>query len=51
MMKNLDEHPKRYSPLQGKIETILLRRIYEGKHDGYTLETSLEILDAMEETH
>ncbi len=48
-MKNIDKHPKRYSPLQSKIEYILSRRVFERRLDGYTLETSLEILDAMEE--
>lgn len=45
--ENIDAHPDRYSPLQGAIENILLTRLHQGKLNGYVLETSIQIMDAV----
>lgn len=44
---NPDQHPQRYSRLRGLIEEILVRRLFENRLDGYTLETALQIIDTM----
>lgn len=44
---NIDAHPDRYSPLRSAIESILLTRMHQGKLDGYVLETSIQIVDAV----
>ena len=43
----LDDHPLRYSELEQVIEKILLRRSHAHRLEGYTLETALEIADAV----
>jgi hypothetical protein len=47
MTSHVDSHPKRYAPEQNKVERILTRRLSEKRLDGFTLETSLEILDTL----
>lgn len=42
-----DDHPLRYSKLAKDIEKVLFRRAVQKKLDGYTLETALEIADAI----
>ena len=44
-MTSIDKHPLRYSPLRDRIERVLFRRALEGRLDGYTLETSIEIAE------
>ena len=46
-MSNIDDHPKRYDPTRDAIELVLIRRIASERLDGYTLETSLEIMDVL----
>ena len=47
MTPHVDAHPMRYTSEQRTIERVLTRRLIENKLDGFTLETSLEILDAL----
>jgi len=42
---NVDKHPLRYTPLTEEIEAILIRRAYEKRLDGYTLDTAVEIAE------
>lgn len=44
---NLDDHPLRYAAITSEIEKILFRRSLEKRLGGYTLETSLEIAEAL----
>lgn len=44
---NIDEHPLRYTPLATAIERIIIRRLHLRRIDGYTIETALEIADAI----
>lgn len=46
-MPNIDDHPKRYDRTRDAIELVLMRRMAAGRLDGYTLETSLEIMDVL----
>lgn len=51
MTKSLDDHELRNSPLLHAIETVILRRLYEKRIDGYTLETALELADLAFDFH
>jgi hypothetical protein len=44
---NIDDHPLRYSPLAVAIERVIFRRCLRDKIDGYALETSLEVAQAV----
>jgi hypothetical protein len=44
-MPNTDDHPLRYHPLREAIEEVLTRRALENKLQGYTLDTSIELLE------
>jgi hypothetical protein len=44
---NLDDHPLRYAGITNEIEKILFRRSLDKRLGGYTLETSLEIAEAL----
>jgi len=46
-MANLDEHPLRYAAITNTVEQILFRRSLERRLGGYTLETALEIAEAL----
>lgn len=46
-MTAVDAHPMRYTPEQREVERILTRRLIEKRLDGFTLESSLEILEAL----
>lgn len=41
----IDEHPLRYSRLRNEIETVLSRRLFEKRIDGYLLEASIELAE------
>lgn len=45
--ETIDNHPLRYSPLTSEIEAILFARSMSRRLEGYTLETALEIAEAM----
>ena len=49
--ENIDQHPLRYAPVRNEIERIITRRVFEKRIDGYVLEMSLEIADAVDEWH
>lgn len=43
----LDEHPLRYAKITKDIEAVLFRRSLEKRLGGYTLETAVEIAEAI----
>ena len=43
----LDEHPLRYAEITSRIEQVLFRRSIERRLGGYTLETAIEIAQAL----
>jgi len=45
---SIDDHKLRHCAQRGAVEQILIRRLSEGRLDGYTLEASLEIAEAMQ---
>jgi hypothetical protein len=48
---SIDEHPLRYSQTTREIEQILIRRLFEKRLDGYTLEAAIEIADAVSKVY
>jgi hypothetical protein len=44
---SIDDHPLRHSPLAVVIERVISRRCIRDRIDGYTLETSLEVAQAI----
>lgn len=44
---SIDKHPLRYSPIERAVEAVLFRRSLEKRIDGYVLETSIEVAQAV----